>query len=434
MKKSSHPENKQHGESVERTEEHDRLAVLGAEPCNTAPSNCTPFRYGIDSLYLSFQGELSEEGSIRLETARESARSELDREKAVAQISILDHQFTAGPSGGKLFRHRLSDHAYWIQIKSQHARNRPLAVGQIASHYLTGAGVESAANELRLILSSLGEVEPGASVTRLDLFVDFVSPFALDSWPDEAWVTRARFQDRHRVDSRFTGWSIGRGAIMARLYDKTIQIKTSGQNYLEDLWRAKGWDGVSPVYRLEFQFRNEILRQLDSHRYPEVLERLGGLWVYATQKWLRLTLPTSSDDTRARWEAHPLWVCLQAIPWNTLQPVERVHSLPSKCPSDARLYSSFVAALTSYMAVRKISDPIQATHLLLSESADHYDGRAEFTGEDFLLFAKGRASRKALDYRNPFQDSTDDASAGQDRAVEAARIAAADAYRKASGR
>lgn len=402
-------------------------ALSGADPSNTAPANCTLLRFGVDSLYLTFPGQLSDEGALRLDAAREAARAEDESTQALAQLSILDHLFEAGPTGGKLFKYSLSDHAYRLTIKGKKPKRLPLACAQISSRFLTAVGVEQAVSQLRLILSSFATLEPGASVSRLDLFTDFASPFALDAWDDDSWVTRARFQDRHRVDGLFTGWSIGRGKLMARLYDKTLEIKASGKDYLRPIWMENGWDGVSPVYRLEFQFRNEALKELGCNQYPEVLEHLGGLWEYAATKWLRLCVPCASDDTKTRWPLHPLWEGLQRVPWANPQPLTRVPIRLGGVPTDEALFRPFFSALTSYMAARGVLDPDEAWERLFLEARGHYEALDVFKEEGFYGQAKTRASRKAIAYGVPFPHTTETAQQLQEKAV-------ADAYRKQSGR
>jgi hypothetical protein len=56
---------------------------------------------------------------------------------------------------------------------------------------------------------------------------------------------------------RLTGLMFGRDALVARLYDKSQEIRQRGVSWLPDLW---GVDGRSePVWRLEFQFRRKVL-------------------------------------------------------------------------------------------------------------------------------------------------------------------------------
>ncbi len=54
-------------------------AFEGAPPSNTAPYNCNDYfkalRWGVDSLYLSYPGELSKEVDAQLQALKELAKS-----------------------------------------------------------------------------------------------------------------------------------------------------------------------------------------------------------------------------------------------------------------------------------------------------------------------------------------------------------------------
>lgn len=123
----------------------------------------------------------------------------------------------------------------------------------------------------------------------------------MESVGRHAWVTRARDLAQYCQDQVFTGWLIGAGGVMmARLYQKQIEIQKTGKSYLEPLWREAGWKGELPVWRLEFQFKREVLDQLGLSSLPSALGNLNGLWSYATTEWLKLTLPSETDQTRSR--------------------------------------------------------------------------------------------------------------------------------------
>lgn len=415
---------RKHGE---RTEEHTARSAAGSPLTNRDPVTCKILRYGIDSLYLSFPGRLYDEGAIRLEAARKASRADLEIEQAEAQISILDHLFRAFPSAGKLFKYQLQDHAYRIQIKGPKSISLPLAYCGISSNFLVTVGVEQAVSQLQLVLSSLGSLEGSPNVSRIDLFVDYVSDVPLNAWGDEAWVTRAKELDTHRVYGKFTGWSIGRGAMSARLYDKTLELKKSGKEYLKDFWREQGWQEGQSVYRLEFQFRSEILKELQSASYPEVLSRLGMLWHYACYDWLRLTIPNPSDQTKSRWPLHPLWDEVQVIPWVGAGKAERVSPRLNRVPSDEMLYRYYFTALTSFMAAKQCSNADQAADDLFEGARSFYESKDRFKEEGFYGQAQSKAAIKAIEYGLPFPGATDAAKRVQDAAVAAA-------YRKKSGK
>ncbi|TXH06132.1 MAG: replication initiation factor [Nevskiaceae bacterium] len=410
-----------------RTEEHTARSAAGSLPTNRDPVNCKILRYGIDSLYLSFPGDISQEGYIRLEAARRAARADLEIEKAEAQISIHDHLFAASAGAGKLFKYQLEDHAFRIQLKGPKSKRLPLAYCKISSTFLVSVGVEQAVAQLRMILSSFGSLSGNPNVSRIDLFADFTANTPLNAWEDEAWVTRAEYLNSHRVRGRFSGWSIGRGIIAARLYDKTLELKKSRKDYLLDLWKQQGWDGAHPVCRIEFQFRSEVLHQLKSPTYPGILDRLGILWHYCTYDWLRLTIPNPEDQTRSRWPTHPLWEAFQVIPWKTGPEPENVQVKLSRVPPDKVLCRSFFTALTAYMAAKGETDPERAAERLWLETRAHYEALDQFREEGFYGQARSRAAIKAIGYGVPYPGATDVAKAAQDRAVAAA-------YRAKSGR
>ena len=71
----------------------------GAPSSNTAPSNCIPpsdttiLRAGVDSLYLSYAGELSDSTRIKLDALQSLARSKEPDSQKLAQYPLEDHLF-----------------------------------------------------------------------------------------------------------------------------------------------------------------------------------------------------------------------------------------------------------------------------------------------------------------------------------------------------
>ncbi len=209
---------------------------------------------------------------------------------------------------------------------------------------------------MRDILAVLGEVY-SPKVSRVDLFLDFASDVDMEGWRRNAWVTRAKSVAQYAVDADFTGWMIGfKSAVVGRLYQKVIELQVSKKEYLLDLWRLAGWDGELPVWRLEFQIKREVLKQMGLHGVPAVLEHQGGLWSYATTEWLRLCLPDPDDQTRSRWPIHPLWQAVSSVDWDTPGgPLLRSYT-PSRAPDMAWLGSRCASVLASIGAVAGVSD------------------------------------------------------------------------------
>ncbi|MFZ2170991.1 MAG: hypothetical protein WAW61_15310, partial [Methylococcaceae bacterium] len=116
-------------------------------------------------------------------------------------------------------------------------------------------------------------------ISRVDLFVDFTSPVKMNSWDQSAWVTRAHNIASYSLRRHFSGWSIGMGGVMgARLYNKTLELEKSKKDYLKPLWKMAGWDEESPVWRLEFQYKREALKELGVLEMEHLIQHYGGLW------------------------------------------------------------------------------------------------------------------------------------------------------------
>ncbi len=333
--------------------------ISGAPPSNTAPYNCNftyqPLRWGIDSLYLSYPGELSADSECELRALKEIAQGP-EYEAAKAQIELCGHFFEVKDKSSGLFAFTLVDDAFMIRLSSGKSKKLPMAYVQVSSRILSHKKVEKIESELRDILAALGDVY-SPKVSRVDLFLDFACDVDMEGWRRNAWVTRAKGVAQYAEDKTFTGWTIGaKGTLMARLYQKVIECKKSGKEYLLDLWALAGWNGVLPVWRLEFQFKREVLDQLDLNTVPDVLEHLGGLWSYATTDWLRLCLPNPDDETRSRWPIHPLWLALSTVDWDTPGgPMLRGYR-PYRAPSLEYLGTRLASLFASVGAVAGISD------------------------------------------------------------------------------
>ena len=327
----------------------------GAVPSNTAPDNSIspvqPLRWGVDSLYLSYPGQVSPSAKAELAELKKLAQ-QLPHEAAKAQYAFDGHVFQVSDKGTGLFAFRLIDGAFDIKLSTAKGDTVPMAYVQVRSRYLAHQDPLAIENHLRSVLRCFGEPQT-PKVSRIDLFFDFASTVDMEGWQREAWVTRASAIQQFAEDSTFTGWAIGAGAaLMARLYLKSLECRKSGKDYLLDLWKRSGWDGETPVWRLEFEFRREVLAQLKLSSLPEALDNLDGLWGYASTDWLKLCQVNPADRTRSRWPVHPLWLALASVDWRSKGgPLTRQFK-PSTVPSDNWFASHALSLLASLASVK----------------------------------------------------------------------------------
>lgn len=365
----------------------------GTTPSNTVPYNCnTPYfkllRFGVDSLYLSYQGDIFPEVQERLTKLKQLAQHSEADQQALAQFAIGDHIFEVKDKGSSIFPFVIEDGEFRISL-SRANKQTPMAYVKLSSRYLSSITPKNAETQLREILGELGVLTDYAHVSRLDLCADFVSNVNMESWEREAWVTRAKKIDAHAVSEQFTGWSIGLGGKMScRLYDKLLEIHTSGRTDLLPLWKATGWKQDEPIWRVEFQFMREVLGQHGLVSLDRVLGNLNGLWSYASTEWLRLTLPNPEDQTRARWPIHPLWEYISSVDWETDGgPLSRSFKA-TRIPDDKRVFSLGVSSMASFMARYGITDFDEGLDQYLLALHSYLQYRGEFMGlsaEDFIL-------------------------------------------------
>jgi len=267
----------------------------GTTPSNTVPYNCNTeyfklLRFGVDSLYLSYQGDIFPEVQERLTKLKQLAQHSEADQQALAQYAIGDHIFEVKDKGSSIFPFVIEDGAFRISL-SRANKQTPMAYVKLSSRFLSSITPKNAETQLREILSELGVLTDYAHVSRLDVCADFVSSVNMESWDRKAWITRAKKIDAHSVSDKFTGWSIGLGGKMScRLYDKLLETHASGRADLLPLWKATGWKQDESIWRVEFQFMREVLSQYGLVRLDSVLANLNGLWSYASTEWFTFDL------------------------------------------------------------------------------------------------------------------------------------------------
>ena len=424
------PKTSQDSARTERQLREDGNSEAVAVPSNTAtnnsinnPNGAVKFlRWGVDSLYLSYQGELYPHINEQLHQLKRQAQSDLIHEQAKAQLKIGDHLFEVKDKGTSMFNYVLEDNAFRIQL-SRPGKAVPMAYVKLSSEYLTHLTPADAEKRLSDVLSQLGAIESTANVSRIDLFVDFVSEQDMEAWNREAWVTRASDVTAYAIDNHFTGWSIGLGGVVAaRLYDKLYEIMKSNKGYLIPLWKAAGWLEGEPIWRLEFEFKRQMLVQKDLSKLTNVLANLNGLWSYATTEWLKLTLPNLDDQTRSRWAIHPIWASLSSLDWESNGGALKQRFSNQRIPKDADAFNRALSAVTSWMAIHGYSDYELAIHPFFMALDQFINNRSIDFGVSFEQFIAEKVAKKARLFNT--LDNNEPTAQGYE--------SAADAYRKAS--
>jgi hypothetical protein len=421
-----HRKSTQHGLADERTAPCEAAPSHRAQPCglgwpsegaspsNTAPPNCISgestriLRCDVDSLYLSYPGNLAEDWDKKLRSLKLLAQSPDEFEASQAQVAIGEHIFEVQDKGNRRFAFVLEDGWYRLELSTAQSLALPLAYVQIASELLTAHGVEGAEKSLRHVVNTLGLVTEAPNISRVDLCVDFLTDTPLDEIKEHAWVTRAHQISKHTVQGQFSGWSIGVGGkLSARLYDKTLEIQKSHKDYLKPLWTAAGWQEGQTVWRLEFQYRRDVLKELGIRKIPDLLNNLAGLWRYAIEQWLRLTIPSRTDTTQTRWPLHPLWLTLANAAWHEADLPALTRSRKTRLPSDDALFVNGLGSITSFMAREGITDLGEGFGEYLHRAHQYHDRKGQHHGKQFRDYVDSKVLNKAKKY-NTLRNTQDE--------------------------
>lgn len=261
---------------------------------------------GIDSLYVSFKGEMDAvwlDGTELLKVrAQETGQPQLVHFEKLRKALVQ-------PSGWGSYR-------YWLRcgdfdVFVGRGTSLPAVYARSASEFIHEVGPVSALADLKAFVEALLRGQTAEMVcSRVDVYADF-----------QGWVPRSEDYDRfitrsrrntchiavHHDGRRFTGFTFGRDAMVARLYDKSLEIAHSGKGWMHELWGDRN-DPSAHVWRLEFQLRREVLAECSLTTPEDVIAKRHNLWAYAMH-WLSLREPTASV-TRTRWPVADVWAQL----------------------------------------------------------------------------------------------------------------------------
>lgn len=418
------PHARMHAQRVTDGQEQGGGASEGTQSCNTVPSNDNPnlfkpLRFGIDSLYLSYHGQLTQHWDGKLDELKTQAQSEDEAEQAQAQVKIGSHLFEVRDKGAPRFPYVLVDNCFFIKLSRKASKVLPMAHVQISSEYLAAVGVVAAEEDLRGVIDTLGIVDGSATVSRADLYLDFVCAANLADIEQPDWITRANLMAKYfdcRLSEPFTGWVIGVGGnLHARLYEKVIEIvNKSHKTYLFGLWQANGWQVGEKVWRMEFQVEKQTLKELGILSLSDLLTRQAALWHYLTHDWLRLSVPNPNDSKRDRWPNHALWDAIADVYALPLDQPRLERFRPARLPADERLFLHGLGGITSFMASRGIEDFGEGLGEYLQQAKEFHAS----TGEPFHSYVGRKVKAKARKYNTIHNRQTNMARAAQQLADE----------------
>jgi len=353
---------------------------------------------GIDTLAVGFnvkEFRLTVEEWEMLADAKHAAQGTMFNSGGTP-VTLRGHQFSLNPKGSHGYEFVLvnDDVTICLAERADSGRGYPEIHITWRSQYLWRYGWQGVYTYVRNWVYDWADVA-SEKVSRADLCVDLNLPLPDVNLRSQEVVTYAKkrkeFYIQHHLDGlNETGYSFGQGDLMCRVYDKPAEIERSNKVWFEELWRKQGWDGSSPVTRVEFQARRDFLKSIQVETVEDLERQLADLWKYFSN-WVSLR-DQSSDSNRRRWPLKPFWavVCGAVPAFGVVTGVVRIAQRRPRMESLSRMARGCLVTLTALVQTNTGSSSQAAIGFLLEHTR-------EWMAEDgFNLDVSRRAGKLAF--------------------------------------
>jgi hypothetical protein len=276
---------------------------------------------GIDTLVIGFKIERYLEGVIfdSLRDAKLQAAEKYFDSKGCA-VNWYGIDFIVKPRGSRGYEWVLEndDITVCINPKALNGRIMPEVYITFSSKYLWAVGYRNAFYEVYNWILTWAICNDN-TISRIDLCMDIEIPMPAIEIEKEM-ITKARYKKEypyttpdvisHYSGRRITTYQVGKGNLLARIYDKTNEILKSQKEWFKDIWEKQDWDKNEKVVRVEFQCRREFLKEKCTHSFADLEYTLGSIWDYCTHDWLRVC-DKGSKSNQSRWKEKDYWKLIQ---------------------------------------------------------------------------------------------------------------------------
>jgi len=337
---------------------------------------------GLDSVVVAVSLRWPNDATFkRLAQLKQAAKEREDGEPF--QVSIDENataRFVVKPNGKDGFEWLLTSGEMGIALGNWiEPKQRPSAMVDIRSEALWRFGADAAVARAVAILEAMGADVEAVKPSRLDLCTDVL--LGEQDWHaglDQHFVTRARGTNMYRKNRDLSGFSLGSGEVVARLYDKPREIREqSGKEWMYPIWKLPAVPEGCRIIRVEFQVRRDALREFQLNAWDDVRGALPRLWAYCTRDWLRLAVDPQLHHTQQ--DLLAWWAPVQ----NGFAGAQGAEPLVRELAVNTdlrRLGAQAIGALSSIVAIKLadrdategvLLDPVGFLHSALSDARKH---------------------------------------------------------------
>ncbi len=264
--------------------------------------------------------EIPERLSLLFQAWQEKAKE--NNKPLATSMTFHDARMLMFPNSAPAWRYILRNDCLELKIAPR-LKIPMIAKATLSSSYLWSLGnVQDAIDEVKGLLYGIFGDDVGLQAAQLDMCVDVVG-LALPAEWRHLFVTHALVKRAIRESEKDQEYYYGRTLetitfsghgrpINLKIYNKTAEIKQRSpeKQWFFPLWKAHGWDGEQPVWRIEYAVERSGFREMDIDSITDAISNIKRLWQYCTCEWLRMVRPGPGKN-RTRWNTDPRWVHLQ---------------------------------------------------------------------------------------------------------------------------
>lgn len=309
-----------------------------------------PLLSGYDTVHVGYYGQVSS-------TILEAIEANPD------ELTICGVPFTIKRQARGVYRTTLYNELISVSLDNCiNSPNTPQVFVQMQSFFLSSLRLPAAHQK---VLELLREIFDGGiigeKVSRVDLYADIGVEEGFTKEDLDRFITRAKKRDLHMDGKVVSGFSFGRGALTARTYDKSLEVRESRKDWLFDRW---GCDREAKVCRVEYQIRRRTLSRFHIESIADLVSNTQSLWNYCTH-WLSMRAEDNKIVTRR--SLTPLWKKVQAVRFKPQAEIEQIEPVPfvQRGDTDEQTMARIVTALKTSARYRETGSTVRVLESLL---------------------------------------------------------------------
>ncbi len=134
--------------------------------------------------------------------------------------------------------------------------------------------------------------------------VDYCFDYTLSEidFDEDSFLSRSSKDSQYRENGKVQTFSLGKGDVVLRVYDKVAEISQQS----DKVWFFLLWGQDKDVWRIEWQVRKPVLKRFGIKTFENLQEQQGDLLWYLAAEHDTLRIP-NGDSNPSRWPLHPLW-------------------------------------------------------------------------------------------------------------------------------